>query len=644
MTTSLFPSSLPLLMALAIFLTMSILHPSGMAETRDLGDGFADHGVASPYSTHRGYVATVDGQGRNVLLVWLFDYTGGYALLMIDAETGAAEQFAIPFQSGGDTPYASILSSDNRFYTHFNSHFIEFDPAKPGFTFHRATEPKMAMSMTEDHHGVIWSVTYPKSGVVSYDPRTETLTDYGHVHDENWAQYQRSVATDDAGWVYFGLGTTASQVIGLNSQSGEALPMLPDDERTHGTGFVMPGTDGKVYGHAGEEKWYALHGGQATPLDGSPPAQPRRIITGDQTLAHNRFPDGSEVMELDLLQGTLAIKAPGGEPHHVSFNYASEGAYIMGVEAAPDGTISGGTTFPMRFFSFAPSEDAWVNRPLPGQANTLARRGDAFYTGEYPYGRLYLWDTAQPWASGTHERPDSGTNPVLLAQASPSIYRPHDLLVLPDGKTVVMTGTPNYGLTGGGLLLYDVERREADLIPHDRLVPDHSTMSLAALPDGLILGGTTISAGSGGQIKAERAELYILDTRRRQVIWHEAPFPDTRVILDLLAIEDGPVLGMTGGGKFFVFDPAGRRVVHEQETAEEFGPPVAEQGPRTFVSDDNGNVYILFSDHIVAVRHDPLRLEKIATTPTPISAGGTWLNGRLYFASRSRLHSFALPQ
>ena len=47
-------------------------------------------------------------------------------------------------------PFASILSSANKFYTHFGSHFIEFDPVKGEFTFYHKTVPQMAMGMTED--------------------------------------------------------------------------------------------------------------------------------------------------------------------------------------------------------------------------------------------------------------------------------------------------------------------------------------------------------------------------------------------------------------------------------------------------------------------------------------------------------------
>ena len=99
----------------------------GKENTTELGNGYSHHGVATPVSNHRGTVATVDGDGRNVALVWLYDHRGGYAILMIDAETGDSEQFSRPFATDegfNDCPFASILSSRNKYYTHFSNHFV----------------------------------------------------------------------------------------------------------------------------------------------------------------------------------------------------------------------------------------------------------------------------------------------------------------------------------------------------------------------------------------------------------------------------------------------------------------------------------------------------------------------------------------
>ncbi|MGQ9733328.1 MAG: Vgb family protein, partial [Candidatus Zipacnadales bacterium] len=363
-----------------------MLVQNALAATEDLGNGFLHHGVATPVSNHRGTVATVDGEGRNVVLMWLMDHRGGYALLMIDAETGEATEFPMPFPPGGDSPYASILSSRNRFYTHFNSHFCEFDPVKREFTFFTQTAPQMAMSMTEDDEGRIWSATYPNSGLVSYDPKTGEFKDYGHVHRENWAQYPRSIAADDTGWIYFGIGSTNSQILMFDPATGMATPVVAEQDRGKGYGTVYRDLNGKVYGtvEGAEAKWYELYEGKGRLLDQPPAVKQKPIVTGSQGLFHREFPDGKQLRSCDLVDRVLVVEDPKtGERKQLSFDYTSEGAHIMGLAVAPDGTICGGTAFPMRFFSYNPTTDTWVNRASYGQWNTVARQGDRFFVGGY---------------------------------------------------------------------------------------------------------------------------------------------------------------------------------------------------------------------------------------------------------------------
>jgi len=128
--------------------------------------------VAVPVSSARGVAVTVDGSGREIVLVWLMDARGCPALLLIDADTGASEEYPMPFSPGGGVPFACLLFSCNKFYTHFNSHFVEFDPAKRAYTAVHKTVPKVAISMTEDDGGCIWMATYPDSGVVNKSNRS----------------------------------------------------------------------------------------------------------------------------------------------------------------------------------------------------------------------------------------------------------------------------------------------------------------------------------------------------------------------------------------------------------------------------------------------------------------------------------------
>ena len=621
------------------------LTPTGVSGgSEDLGNGFRHHGVATPVSNHRGTVATVDGEGRNVVLVWLFDHRGGYALLLIDAETGKTEEVPMPFPPGGDCPYSSILSTDNKFYTHFNSHFAEFDPAGRAFTFSRKTTPQMAMGMTEDDDGVIWSVTYPNSGVVSFDPKTRELEDYGSVYKQNWRQYQRYVAADEQGWIYFGIGSTASQVIAFDPRTGKGAPIVPEDERGKGSGYVYRNLNGKVYGQAlsgPANPWYELYRGQSVSVGEHTP-KPKPIVTSHQGLFHQSFPNGKQLRTCDLVNRRLVVKDPAaGTQKELRFDYSSEGAHIMGLAAAPDGTISGGTAFPMRSFSYDPKTDTWTNRASYGQWNTVARHGDRFFVGGYGGGFLLEWDPNREWVATVKGK--DGCNPLFLTQCTPTIHRPHELLPHPDGKTVILAGTPGYGYTGGGLLFWDREAGSEILVKHTEILPEHSTMSLVPLPAGKLLGGTTTGAGTGGEKKAEQAELYIMDMATKRVEWHEPVFPGVQYYTDMSPGPGGLVFGFAERARFFVFDPDSRKVVHQQDTSALFGATNFQQGPRVFVQAPDGRLFLLFVKGVAQLDPASFKITMLAESPVPIGPGGDLLDGRIYFAGGSHVYSYAIP-
>ena len=328
---------------LAVLVFLSIVITSGQATfaaTEDIGNGFLYHGVATPVSNSRGTVATVDAKGRNTVLVWLFDHSGGYAILMIDAETGKSAQIPMPFTTGGHCPYASILSSRNKFYTHFNNYFVEFDTDKSEFTFCRKTEPigpmaDLSMAMTEDDDGVIWSATYPYCGVVSFNPKTREFKDYGRIHKEKWYQYPRFIIVDDSGWVYVGIGSTLSQIIAFDPKTGKSTPMLTDSERREGRiANVFRGINGKAYGIASKEaleSWYEFHKGQAKKVGKLEQRDFKPYIAFHQGLFHRKFPDGKKLSVCDLVNRTLVVEDPkSGETKTVKFDYTSDGSNIMG--------------------------------------------------------------------------------------------------------------------------------------------------------------------------------------------------------------------------------------------------------------------------------------------------------------------------
>ncbi|MFP3902901.1 MAG: hypothetical protein ACLFWB_01545 [Armatimonadota bacterium] len=609
------------------------------AQTEDLGDGFSDHGVATPISNMRGLVSTVDGEGNNVVLVWLHDHRGSYAILMIDTQTGQTEQFPVPWDHTGDSPFASLLSSDSVYYTHFNSHFCAFDPEKPGFTFWEKTKPRVAMGMTESDDGIIYAVTYPNSGVVAYDPASEKMTDYGYVYDQNWAMYQRDVACDDTGWLYFGVGNTKAQIIAFNPTTAVATPMFGDDERPQGRGVLYRDKDGKVYGNLQGGDWYQLYEGEKTLVgEELEKRDPKPIITGHQGLKWRNFPDGTRLVKCDLINRELVTENPDGQTHTVEFDYESEGAHLMGVNIAPNDTVCGGTAFPMRFFSYDPATDEWLNRPAFGQFNTVATRGDHWYVGGYTGGWLLEWDPSREWVNT--QKGNDESNPRFIAQAKPTINRPHDLLPYPDGKTVILGGTPGYGYTGGGLLLWDRETEEVEILEHTDLSEWLSPMSLLDLPDGKILVGMTVSPGTGGERKADVAEILIMDIQSREIEWRAKLFENASSYYDLCHGPDGLVYGLISTTTFFVFNPQTKEIVHTRSLEEDYGRTTGQQGPRVFVTDDEGTVYILFRSGIARVNPEDHSIEWLADSPITIGPGGDYYDGRIYFGSGSHLYSW----
>jgi streptogramin lyase len=626
-------------------LLLGVAPPLGAA-SRDLGRGFLDHGVATPTSQHRGMAATRDGDGRDVMLVWLYDHRGAYALLMIDAETGRTQEFPTPYPWAGDGPFASLLSSRGKYYTHFGSHFSEFDPAKRTFTFFRKTAPQMAMSLTEADDGTIWSATYPNCGLASYQPAIGEFRDHGSINRENWRQYPRGIAVDDAGWVYVAVGSTAGQILMFDPRARTASPLLETVARQHGYPTVQRDLDGAVYAHlpgAAAQGWWRLHRGNARPLDVRPRLQPKPVLAGDQGLFHSSFPSGRRAKLCDTVTRKLLVEDPAtGATRSVSFDYTSEGAHVVAVAATPDGAIAGGTAFPMRMFRFDPRADAWTNWPAYGQFNTVARQGDRFFIGGYGGGFLLEWDPAAPWAQTVKGR--AAANPRFLTECAPTINRPHDLLACPDGHTLVLAGTPGYGYTGGGLLFWDRTTQKRTLLEHTDLLPQLSTMSLAALPEGKLLGGTTTAAGTGGETKAQQAELYALDIATRKIEWHAPVLPGVQTYTDLCAGPRGLVYGFADRSRFFVFDPVRRTVVHDASCAEKFGAIVTGQGPRALLPDGAGHVLVLFARGIVRIDAATFALDLLANSPVTIQAGGDVLDGRLYFASGSHMFSFGLPR
>lgn len=605
----------------------------------DVPPQFIDHGVASPYAHPRGIVATEDGDGNKVLLVWLFDHRGTFGLLSVNVSSGQTQQFDMPFNVGGDAVYASILASNGKLYTLFNSHFVEFDPQSHSFSFQHQSTPRMAMSMTEDDSGKIWAVTYPNSGVVSYDPLSGDFQDYGSVNQENWAQYPRHIAVDKKGWVYVGLGNTHRQIVAFHPPSDQRILILDEEHRGHGMAYVYRNKNGKVYGQSIQsetENWFELFDGQVKSIGHNHQPVKEKYITGTQSLAHLQFTDGSKVRKVDLIDRSLLYVPKDGEVRKVKFDYETEGSWVLNVVASPDGEyVVGGSSFPFRLFKYDFANDQWERTRAMGQFNAFATSDSHIFFGSYPKGHLLKWDYVDQGGTLTNN-PDYSD---LLFTAQPTLYRPHRVLVHPNNRIVAMGGTPDYGYTGGSLLLYDLIAGEASVILDQELIPDQSTKSMTTLKNGNILGGTTTAPGTGGEKKAHLAYLYEIDPLGKELKWTDSFLPNVQDYSDLVSREDGLVYGIADFTTFFVFNPYSREIVHQQHFGRELGRAVASQSPQIFVQGEE-DVFVLLQKGIYRINENTFELELVQYTPQPITTGGACVKGRIFYISGSHLFSY----
>ena len=590
--------------------------------------GFVDHGIPTPVAQTRGVVSTVDQSGQDVVLTWLQDWRGGYAILMVNAETGASQQFDVPFKPDGDEPSAIYLSSKNRLYTLFNSQFVEFDVASKRFTFHGKVDGKTAMSLTEDKDGRIWAGTYPNNQLVSFNPQNSSLQNHGQLAKESWAQYPRSIAADAHGWVYVGSGLAASQIYAYNIQSHATQALLPSTQRVSGAAVVGQSESNVVYARNGQQQ-FMLANGKASGLSARDQVAASNLKTGAQNMVDRDFPSGRHLVSVDMHDRTLVTRDASGQQKSVKFNYTTQGAALTFVCATGDNKVCGGTRFPMHTFYYSAGDNKFDSKQLPRQPNVMAALGSRLYVAAYPDGKLF-----QESENGKNEFDE-------VLNSYPTINRPHAMVIMGGGSQIALAGTPEYGMTGGGMMFWNRSSGQKTTVDHWHLVPNHSVQAMIELSNGMLLGGTTVAPGTGGVTKAGNSgELFLMDANSHEVRWHGAPVPGAKTITDLTVGADGLVYGLADSVDLFVFNPNNRQVVSVNRFSRELGPSVFAQGTRAFVKGADGSIYVLLYNGIGKVDTKAHTVTRVVSSPVRITVGGAAANGRIYFGSNNHLYSW----
>jgi hypothetical protein len=601
------------------------------------------HGVAVPVSSTCGVVTTANRAGEKLLLSFLGDASGCPLLLQANLDTGRVIAVPVPLPPALDMqPMYSLLSSRNRYYAAFNGSFYEYDPEAAAFSFCGPVAGKIGMGMTEDDRGVIWCASWPGGELSSFDPVTRTLTDYGRLVDADWQIYQRHIAADDAGWIYFGVGNTEAQIYAFHPDTRTLKAVVPAGETAAAaTGEVQRAANGKVYGwlRTRSTPYFELHAGEAVRLAAKPemPWRENAAVRGHQFLMDRDFPDGSRLETFDPTHKFLAWTSPDGGRHRLTFDYPSRGVNICGFAAMADGTLRGGAAHPKRYFIYRVADGSFDGGDTLYQWNAMLPDGARLWVGGYGGGALIDWDTARAFEPPPgKDEPDRRDNPKVWGLAQGELHRPSAVRKLPDGR-IIMAGTPGYGRTGGGLAVFDPAVKKFEVIPKTALFGAPAALSLLPLEGSRVLIGGTAAAGTGGRRAEGDAPMMIFDLDARQPVWTGRPMAGVESYLDLLRLPDGRILGVADRTRLFVFDPETRQVTAEIP-AGEWGRTVWQQGPRILLSDGN-RIFVLFERAVAEFLPAENRLVKLADVPTGITAGGAIVGNRIYFANRAELWS-----
>jgi hypothetical protein len=212
-------------------------------------------------------------------------------------------------------------------------------------------------------------------------------------------------------------------------------------------------------------------------------------------------------------------------------------------------------------------------------------------------------------------------------------WRPMALIAGPGDKAHI-GAVSGYGKLGGPLCVFDPATGKVEAYEH--LVKDQSVVALAALPDGRIVGGTTVGGGGGSHPTQKEAVIFLWDAQRREKVFETVPVRAEGSISALAVGQDGMVYGFAGP-TMFVFDPRAQKVI---ETApHELGTVIYNAvGPGP-----GGELYGLAQGGIFTIDIAKRRPRVLAKYPGGIQ-GGFAIRGReIFFTSGPQIVSYTLP-
>ncbi len=439
--------------------------------------------------------------------------------------------------------------------------------------------------LTPGEDGEIFGSTYPGCRVYRYHPR-DGFTDIGRgplVKDEN---YVRTVAFSKVtGKIYAGVGSHA-HLIELDIKSGTKKEMLPEKYRDQE--FVldleviedMQGGDRllatvtnigktlvfnlKTGALENETKKLAVRTALKSPTgnkiyygddvdyflsDLTKPAEIPRKIGKYNTILASKWNTPDELYLFTRYGQFVKYNTRSETSSSVSFKVPPQPISINAIHLGPDGKIWTGGYLSGSNAALDPSTG--ISQEYRGMSQTegVTVQGSSMYFGIYPGGRLYAYDTDQPWNPGN-------SNPKMIARI-PGQSRFYAGASMNDNKTLFFGSVPEYGHLGGAIVEYNSETGE--ITTYSDVVPQLSIVSLATA-QGIVIGGTSVWGGLGIAPAKTEASLFGWDPVTRKKSFELIPVENAKAITSLINGPDGNIWGIADG-VLFIFNPMNRQIV-----------------------------------------------------------------------------------